>query len=52
MLTNDEAAALMDILTRYVQGRLSPAEALALNMILAKLAPSQDSPPPNGHADA
>jgi len=44
MLTPEEYAALMDILQRHVQGRLSAAEALALNAIIAKLAPKADAP--------
>jgi len=39
MLTPEEYAALMDILQRTAQGRLSNSEALALNVILSKLAP-------------
>jgi len=48
MLTPDEYAALADILQRHVAGRLSPAEALALNSILAKLAPPEREHATNG----
>ncbi len=47
-LTADEYAALMDILQRHVAGRLSTAEAFALDVIMVKMTPpiTNDLAPP------
>lgn len=37
MITKEELAVLEDILLRHVQGRLTPGEVFALNLILKKL---------------
>lgn len=39
MLNQEEFAALVEILTRHVQGRVSLAESLFLNLILNKIRP-------------